>query len=897
GTRDEFVLLLSVHHIVFDGWSIMVFIRELATLYTALAGDRSGASETLSDLPIQYADFASWQRQPQQVAALERELDYWRQQLADIPTALNLPTDRPRPAVYSSRGATLSFKIELELAAELRALSGRESATLFTLLLAAFQVLLQRYTDQDDIVVGSPIANRDRAELEPLIGLLINTLVLRADLSNNPTFREALARVRTTVNDAFSNQNVPFEHLVAELQPVRDMSRNPLFQVLFVMQTTTLDTLTLPGLEIQRMQLNSGTSKFDLTLGLEETEQSIAGVIEYNTDLFDAETIARLAEHFQTLLGGIVADPDRRIADLPLVTDAECRQQVVDWNATAAAFPHDRCIHELIEAQAERTPDAIAVVFGQDALSYRDLNERSNQLAHHLRSGGIRPESRVGICVERSLHLMIGLLGILKAGGAYVPLDPAYPAERLQYMAQDAQLAVVLTQTHLRERLPEIDARIICLDGDWPTISSQPAINPASAVTPDNMVYMIYTSGSTGQPKGAAVHQRGLVNLVSWYVDRFDMTADDRVLMMTSLSFDLTQKNLFAPLTVGGRLALIPSEQFDPTPILETIQREQITILNCTPSAIYPLVEQSAPEFAALASVRYLFLGGEPIAVGRLAPWLDAPGCQVTIVNTYGPTECSDVTTFHQLDSRQRDATVPIGRPVQNTTQYILDQHLNLLPVGASGELCIGGVGVGLGYVNDARLTAAKFLPDPFSRTPGARLYRTGDLARFQPDGTIDFLGRIDHQVKLRGFRIELGDIEAALAQHPAVEQAIVVVREDAADVKRLVAYVVENREPRTKNQEPNEEQTNKRTNEQRTKNKAPQDVYQGSTDSPSPVATEADASRGSGKGSRAQRDGVRATTEGLPSNLRQFLQERLPEHMIPSAFVVLDEVPLTPSG
>jgi len=851
---EDHVLVLTLHHIISDGWSLGVLVREVATFYGAFASGRLSADEAkvlLPQLSIQYPDFALWQRGWLSGEILENQINYWKKQLAGAPT-LQLPTDRPRPLVQTFNGSSETIVLPASLIESLKALSQHEGATLFMTLLAAFQVLLQRYGGHAsrDIVVGSPTANRTRAEIEDLIGFFVNMLVLRTDLSGDPTFRELLARVREVAVGAFDHQDLPFERLVEVLQPERDLSRQPLFQVSFVLQNAPLGALELAGLDLSFFEMGSGSSKFDLTLFLTEINQELIASFEYNTDLFDASTIQRMLAHWQRLLEGVVANPDQRLSELPLLTETERRQLLTEWNATERAYSRERCLHELFEAQVERTPEATAVIaHAPDGLlekfTYAELNQRANQLAHYLRKKGAGPNVPVGVCLERSVDLVIGLLAVLKAGGCYVPLDPAYPAGRLAFMLADARIEVLVTKskglvardwglageedegrrTKDEGKITSRESRVVIfLDTDWSLISQSSISNPQSAISPDDLLYLIFTSGSTGRPKGAGVYHRGFVNLLEWYIQEFGINAADHTLLVSSPSFDLTQKNFFAPLVTGGELHLLVTDYYDPAQISAAIEAGQITLINCAPSAFYPLVEEGGSEaWKPLSTLRGVCLGGEPIHLSRIEEWLNSPDCHAEISNTYGPTECTDISAFYRVRQPEQfmDRSVLTGKPIPNAQVYILDEHLEPVPVGVAGELCVAGVGVGLGYVNDAGLTAEKFVPNPFVLEEGRRtddgrrtkeihrlpstvlrLYRTGDLARYLPDGNIEFLGRLDHQVKVRGFRIELGEIEAALKQHPAVRESVVIALEaarvmDEADEsnrpdKRLVAYVVQ---------------------------------------------------------------------------------------------------------
>ncbi|HEX6291107.1 MAG TPA: amino acid adenylation domain-containing protein [Herpetosiphonaceae bacterium] len=805
----EHVFLLSLHHIISDTWSVGIFVRELVTLYAAFSGGQphrvpSGHDTRLADLPIQYADFALWQRNSLRESVLDQHLRFWQQQLADVPTMLELPTDHPRPPIQTFRGAVQRFVVPAALTETLRALSRQEEVTLFMTLLAAFQALLHRYSGQRDILVGSPIAGRARPETESLIGFFANTILLRGSFSGNPTFREMLRRVRETTLAAYAHQELPFEQIVEALHPERDMSRNPLFQVMFVLQNTPMPTVQLPDLRLSTLPTSSGTAKFDLWLSVTETDDELAALLEYNTDLFDAPTIARMIEHFHTLLQAAVADPALPITHLPLLTEAEQRQQAA-WNATDVPYDLDRCLHWLIEEQIARTPGALAVTFDARRLTYHELNDRANQLAHHLRSLGVGPDTPVGICIERSLDLVVGLLAILKAGGAYVPLDPSYPQERLAFLIRDAQVPVLLTSAALAERLPEHSATVVCLDTDWPQIAEQPVSTPASGVQPDNLAYIIYTSGSTGLPKGAMISHRAIVNRLLWMQDTYQLTADDRVLQKTPFSFDVSVWEFFWPLLTGATLVVArPEGHKDPEYLIDVINRERITTIHFVPSMLQSFVDARGVE--SCRSLRRVICSGEallPELQQRYFAWLSAE-----LHNLYGPTEAAVDVTWWPCERTSLRRTVPIGRPIANTQIYVLDAHLNPVPIGVPGELYIGGVQLARGYRHRPDLTAERFVPDPFGGcpqgAPGARLYRTGDRVRYAPDGNIEYLSRIDGQVKLRGFRIELGEIEATLRQHPAVREAIVVARDDNPQHKRLVAYVVpeQNQEPGTQNSE-----------------------------------------------------------------------------------------------
>ncbi|HEX6289381.1 MAG TPA: amino acid adenylation domain-containing protein, partial [Herpetosiphonaceae bacterium] len=779
-TTREHELLLTLHHIVADGWSLGILVRELATIYTALAAGRAIADlpgPVGTPLPIQYADYTCWQRAWLQGPERERQLDYWRRRLAHVPM-LDLPTDRPRPALQSFRGAVHHVALPATLAEALHALSRREGVTLFMTLLAAFMVVLQRYTGQTDLAVGTPVANRTRRELEPLIGFFVNTLVIRADLSGNPTFRDLLRQVREVTLDAYAHQDLPFEQLVEDLQPERDLSRSPLFQVLFVLQNTALPALALGDVTIQPRAVEPGTAKFDLSLAITETEQGLAATFEYNTDLFDPETIARLAGHFQTALEGSVAQPAARLHRLPLLTAAE-RDLLAEWNATAAPYASDACIHTLFETQATRTPDTIALVFESEALTYHDLDGRANRLARYLRSLGVTTEVRVGLCVEHGPEQVIGLLGILKAGGVYVPIDPRYPGERIRFMLEDARVAVLLTQHRLCADLPDHGAQVVCLDRDWPMIANQTAACPACDATADNVAYMIYTSGSTGNPKGVMVQHRSVCSLMQTQLPVFEMPPASRVLQFASLSFDASIWETFMTLLTGSTLVLAPQPVLSSgADLLRLLRDEAISVVTLPPSLLAVLPSDDLP------ALKIVITAGEACPASVVERWARGR----IFFNAYGPTETTVCATATRCEAGLLQPP-PIGRALPNAQVYLLDRQLQPVPVGISGEIFIGGEGLARGYWNRPDLTAERFVPNPFGEL-GARLYKTGDLARYLPDGTIVFLGRVDQQVKLRGYRIELGEIEAVLRQHEAVRDAVVLLREERGDT-RLVAYVV----------------------------------------------------------------------------------------------------------
>lgn len=834
---ESHLLILTMHHIIMDGWSMGIFLKELESLYQAFT---AGEPSPLPELTIQYADFAVWQRQWLTGEVLEKQLNYWKQQLADAPPLLELPTDYPRPPVQTFCGATREFQLEEHLTKQLVTLSQKSDVTLFMTLLAAFAILLHRYSSVDDICIGSPFANRNRPEVEPLIGLFVNSLVLRTQIAENPSFSEFLLHVRSVVLDAHAHQDVPFEQVVEALQPERSTSYNPLFQVIFDIRNISRDTVELPGIKLTPRRLESGTAQFDLSLSIEKTQKGLIGSWEYNSDLFKPDTIARMTGHFQTLLEAIVANPDRRVGELPFLTESERCQLLVEWNNTTKEYPFDKCIHELFEEQVTRSPDAIAVILEGEQLTYRELNQRANQLAHHLRALGVGPEVLVGICVERSPLMVIGLLGILKAGGAYVPLDPAYPTERLAYMLSDSQVKVLLTQEKLASSLPVSAARLIYLDSDWQNICDRCEENPITEVKASNLAYVIYTSGSTGKPKGVTIEHRSLVNFTSSIIGIYNITQSDRVLQFASIAFDWAAIEIFPCLSAGGTIVLRTDEMLVSSSRFVQLCREwEITMMDWPTSHWHQvMVELAAAEQTLPESLRVVSVGGEAVSPETLKLWQRCVKGLVNppqLLNGYGPTEATVVATYYELSEfitkNPAASCVPIGTAIGNLTTYILNHHLQPVPIGVPGELHIGGLGLARGYLGRPDLTVEKFIPNPFSNEPGARLYKTGDRVRYRPDGNIEFLGRIDDQVKIRGFRIELGEIETAICQHPEVRDCVVIVRTKESGDKQLVAYVVPKLSKLT------------------------------------------------------------------VSKLRSFLQQKLPNYMVPVAFVVLESLPLTPNG
>ena len=780
-SEEDHVLAVTMHHIVSDGWSMNVFLRELTTLYSSFVREEASP---LPELPIQYADFAAWQREWLQGEVLERQIRSWRDRLAGSPVAIELPADRPRPPVQTSRGGRQPLVIPAERVRELRTLGRTRRATLFMVLLAGFDAFLSRLSGQDDILVGTPVAGRTRREMENLIGFFVNTLVLRADLSGLPSFPDLLSRVRERALEAYTHQDLPFERLVEELRPERHLSHNPIFQVLFVLHHAGGSSLSLPGLEVSQLGVDNHTSRFDLLLSLAESGDELRGYLEYNADLFDAATAARFAGHLQTLLAAVAAGDNGPADHLPLLDETE-RLELLRWNDTAEDFGPEASLHHLIEVQAARTPEEVAVVFEGARLTYRELDLAASALAARLRALGAGPESLVGVAMERSLELLVALLGILKAGAAYVPLDPGYPRERLAFMLEDSGVGILLSQERLAASLPAHDGQLLLLD-------SLPAPEPGESagvrIEPDGLAYMIYTSGSTGRPKGALNTHRGIRNRLLWMQRAYGLVADDVVLQKTPFSFDVSVWEFFWPLLAGARLVVArPGGHQDAAYLARLIADEGVTTLHFVPSMLQAFLEQK--DLARCAGLRRVICSGEALPHDLQQRFFSRMPAGVELHNLYGPTEAAvDVTFWRCAPEAPR---VPIGRPVSNTRIHLLDREMQPVPAGVAGELYIAGVQLARGYHGRPELTAERFVPDPAGE-PGARLYRTGDLARWLADGAIDYLGRVDFQVKVRGFRIELGEIESALAEHPGVREAVVLARADGAPGDlRLVAYVV----------------------------------------------------------------------------------------------------------
>ncbi|HEU5124960.1 MAG TPA: amino acid adenylation domain-containing protein [Verrucomicrobiae bacterium] len=818
-------LALTFHHIVSDEWSLKVCLRELTTLY---GNARKGTLTPLPELPIQYADFALWQRDKIQGELLEKQLAYWREQLRGNPPLLELPSDQPRSALPTFRGQTLTHPLPRNLENGLKDLAGRNGASLFMVLLAGFQTLLRRYTQQTDILIGSPIAGRNQLETEDLIGFFVNTLVLRTDLSGNPTFTELLQRVRETTLGAYANQDLPFEKIVEALRPERTLNHNPFTRIMFAVQNHGLDEVHWPGLDARVLEVETGTAKFDLTFIVQETARGLVARVEFNRDLFHADSMQRLLAHFETVLEGIVAEPQRRLSELPLTTLSERRTMLHDWNATQTQYPNDCSVAQLFEAQVERTPHDIAVAYGKETLTYSELNARANQLARHLIKMSVGAETPVALCLERSPRLIVAMLAILKAGGAYVPLDPSYPKARLAQMLADSKPPVLITQQNLLNFLPRGGTRVLCIDSDWELIAPESKENPLPRATAENVAYIIYTSGSTGQPKGVAIPHRAIARLVL-NTNYVQLSADDCIAQASNTSFDAATFEIWGALLNGAKLAGISMDiALSPKDFARELREQKISVLFLT-TALFNQIAAEKPD--AFSAARVVMFGGEAVDPKWVRAVLKHPPQH--LLHVYGPTENTTFSTWHEIREVAPDATtIPIGKPLANSECFILDSDLNPAPVGVPGELHVAGDGLARGYWNQPELSREKFIPNPYRDGNGAPLlYKTGDLARWLADGTIEFIGRLDHQVKLRGFRVELSEIESLLAQHPGVRECVVTVHAHGSD-KKLAAYFV------------------------------PQ--------------------------------GRRSPS--VPE-LRQFLKKKLPEYMVPSAFVRLSSLPLTPNG
>jgi amino acid adenylation domain-containing protein len=830
-SEQEHILLVIIHHIVIDGWSIGILKREIIALYQDFRFHRP---VSLPRLPLQYTDFAYWQLQRLQGEALEEQLSYWRTTLSGDLPVITMPTTRPRSSMPVFRGMRYEFMLPATLRAQLHTVSQRYGMTLFMTLLAGLSTLLYRYSGQDDILIGTPIANRTYTELEDLIGYFANTLLLRVDLSDNPRVDQLFKRVQEVTLGAYAHQDLPLEKIISELHSERNLSGTPLLQIMFVLQNAPFDRVEIPDLKLTSQAVDNGTAKFDLTFSFADVEGELAGAVEYNTELFDTAMIARMVLHFQHLLTSLATQTELTVAELPLLLPTERQAMLVEWNNTEAVYPDDQCLHQLFEQQVQMHLAQVAIICGAEQLTYKELNERANQLAHLLCEHGIGPDSIVGICLERSATLVVGLLAILKAGGAYVSLDANYPQERLAFMLEDSQISVLITHEDLLSRLPEHLATVICVDRDYAAIQQQLTTNPISGVGPDHLVYMIYTSGSTGKPKGVLLNHRGRVNNFNDFNQRFHVSSNDRLLSISSPSFDMLAYDVFGILAAGATIVL-PEAEAEKNPLhwYELILRHKVTIWHSVPALLELLVDAVLDrDETTVLPLRLALLGGDWIPVSlpeRLRKLVN----ELQFISLGGATEASmDSTIYHVNEVDPAWKSIPYGRPMANQRCYILDSHLQPVPIGVPGELHLAGFGLARGYLHAPEITDKKFIPNPLLEEPGARLYKTGDLARYLPDGTIELLGRIDFQVKIGGVRIELGEIESVLSQHPQLQTALVTARTDVHGHKQLIAYIV------------------------------------------------------------LQPD---ATVDLV--QIRNFVQERLPEAMIPAAFIILDALPLTPNG
>ncbi len=823
---EEHNLLLTIHHIAYDGWSAGVLLKELMTLYEAFA---EAKPSPLADLPIQYVDFATWQRQRIDKEKTERQLSYWERVLGGGLPVLDMPTDHRRPARQSGRGRRLNFSLPVELSRSVKELCRNEGSTLFMVLLAAYQCLLHRYSGQTDIIVGSPISGRTHVQTEAMIGMFINTLPLRTDLSGDPTFRELIRRVRKTALEAYENQDVPFQEIVALMKPERVLNHLPLFQVMFVLQNAPMPHLELPGLKLSLIDIDKHASIADLSLHLWDRPEGLGGFFEYDTELFDEGTIERMTWHFQVLLGSIVDGPERRVSELQMCDDAERHRLLCEWNDTQANYSRDSTIHGLFEAQVEQTPDSLAVVFDEEKLTYRELNDRANRLAHFLQSRGVCRGTIVGICMERSADMVVALLATLKAGGAYLPLDPTYPVERLAVILDESKSPLILTHKSLVDFLPAEEQTIVCLDADSGVIEKESIENPSSEVSAEDLAYVMFTSGSTGMPKGVSVPHRAVVRLVR-NTNYIELGPNDRIAHASNCAFDAATFEIWGALLCGARIVGIPRDvTLSPRDFAARLQDQGVTTLFLT-TALFNHMAAETPD--AFKSLKHLLFGGEAVEPKWVKKVLD--GCPPErLVHVYGPTENTTFSTWYLVEHVADGAgTIPIGRPISNTCAYVLDGKMQPVPVGLTGELYLGGDGLAMRYLNRPDLTAERFVSDPFDGMLGCRLYKTGDRVRYLPDGNIEFIGRLDDQVKMRGFRIEPEEVEIMLRQIPAVRETVVLAREDEPGNRYLAAYII-------------------------------------------PEAGQAPS----------------------VAEIRNFLKQKLPDYMVPSAFVMMEAFPLTPNG
>ena len=777
---SEHVFIFMMHHIVVDGVSLEFFADELKTLYRAFA---AGQESPLAELPLQYADFVIWQREWAEGKGVQRQLDYWKDKLGGRVPVLELPTDRPRPTVQQNNGSWEWIHLPESLITDLKQVSRDAGVSLFMTMLTGFKVLMSRYSRQEDICIGSPTANRNQPELERMIAFFVNPVVIRSDLSGDPTFTDLLAQVRKNAMGAFGNQDVPFERLVEELSPARDLSHHPLFQVSFTLQMEPL-VIALDGISAEPIEFDNGTAKFDLLAELWETAVGgVSGRFEYDSDLFDLTTMQRMIGHYQVILESVVANPNAHISELELLTSDERTQLLDGLNDTAVSYPDTLALHQLFEQQVVKTPNDTAVIFEDAELTYQQLNEEANQLAHHLQSLGVQPDQFVGICVERSLDMIMGMLAILKAGAAYLPMDPNYPKDRLAYMLEDTKAAVLVTQSHLVDHLPTDGVHVVQVDAEWDTIKENSTANPQSDVQPHHLAYIIHTSGSTGKPKGVQIPHRNVVNFLETMRQTPGLSANDTLLAITTLSFDIAVLELYLPITTGATLVIASSElAVDGPRMINALDEYGVTVLQATPATWQMLIDAGWEGDKNLKALS----GGEALPRKLADELLDRVG---VLWNMYGPTETTIWSSVWQVT--EKETPILIGQPIANTQMYILDKNLQPVPVGVPGELHIGGDGVARGYLNRDDLTQERFLPNPFTNNANDRIYKTGDLARFMANGDIECLGRLDFQVKVRGFRIELGEIESVLVQHASVRQGVLTAKEDASGTKILVAYVI----------------------------------------------------------------------------------------------------------
>ncbi len=825
-SQKEHVLLVTMHHIITDGWSCGVFLRELSTLYGAFSTNQPSS---LPELPIQYADFAVWQRASIQGEFLATQLNYWKQLLKGELPILQLPTDRPRPNVSTFTGAKQYFTFSTALTNALKQLSQQADATLFMSLLAAFNVLLYRYTDQEDILIGSPIANRNRTELEGMLGLFVNTLVLRNNLNGNPSFRELLHRVREVTLDAYAHQDLPFEMLVEELHPERDLSRNPLYEVMFVLQNTPGSVEEVSGLTLRTLEFDSDTAQLDIFLSISESEEGLTGCLEYNTDIFDSTTITQFINNFQTLLENIVANPEQHLSELSLLTASEQEQLLFKFNQTRIDYPQDVSLHQLFEQQVQLTPDSVALISESEEVTYRQLNYRVNQLAHYLQKQSVTKDTSVALCLERDLDMVVGILAILKAGGVYTPLDPSYPVERLNFMLSDSQASLLITKQEILEKLPLFVAKAVCLDIHKEEIARESSENPINISSPNHLAYIIYTSGSTGTPKGVLGTHRGTVNGLHWLWKTYPFTPGEVCCQKTAISFVDSVWEIFAPLLQGIPTVIISNAAvLDPQLFIESLAQHRVSQIILVPSLLRLLLDNYSHLVKKLTHLKFWITSGETLSF-KLVQTFRQLMPSAKLINLYGSSEVSANATYYDTSFLLEQAySVPIGRPIDNTQVYVLNRNLQPTPIGVVGELYLAGDGLAKGYLHRPDLTQERFIDNPF--IPGNKLYKTGDLVRYLQDGNLEYLGRHDEQVKIRGFRVELGEIATAIAQHPDVRESVVTASNDAQDNPRLIAYVVTDK----------------------------QDI----------------------------------NTQLLP-----YLQQKLPNYMLPSAFIVLDKLPLTPNG